>query len=441
MVYRVIGGVVVASFLTILLFHQVMAAPKEAPKAWTLICYLNGDNDLGDEVLHAVEMLEQVGASEQINVVVMVDAHPGFIGQRSATNALTQTLYLDRNAQTGTPQFKALNTPTEQNMADPATLEAFVRTSRTQFPAERYLFATFTHGRGIIDYRNLSNKNDCVAGAICPDDTSRSAMSIDSFSQSIRNGMAGETLEMMVFFSCLTNMVEIGYGLRDLTRTLVASPAEIFLLNDPPGTFQIRGLRLERLLARLNATPAMSTRQTAEILIDDYVKQYTQNWSLAESETDARFPGMLAAMDVEQYGPLTRVLDRLAESLIDYTSNATPPADQLNRLRTLAGRVKTYRSFLNLEYVDVASMIHELAKLRLNDEISALLVEVETKLNRLVFYQRQSDDMGSSGVAVYFPDGRIPQNIMASHLGAYEQTAFGQQTRWASMIRQLHNLN
>ena len=39
----------------------------------TVMCYMNGDNDLNDEVLHAVDMMETVGSSEHLNIFVLVD--------------------------------------------------------------------------------------------------------------------------------------------------------------------------------------------------------------------------------------------------------------------------------------------------------------------------------------------------------------------------------
>jgi hypothetical protein len=37
-------------------------------------------------------------------------------------------------------------------------------------------------------------------------------------------------------------MVEVGYALRDITEYLIASEDEIRIVNDPPGSFQIRGI-------------------------------------------------------------------------------------------------------------------------------------------------------------------------------------------------------
>ena len=39
--------------------------------------YLNGDNNLTHEVLHAVDMLETVGSSDELNIIALVDGRPG----------------------------------------------------------------------------------------------------------------------------------------------------------------------------------------------------------------------------------------------------------------------------------------------------------------------------------------------------------------------------
>jgi len=37
------------------------------------MCYMNGDNNLTDEVLHAVDMMETVGSSKHLTILALVD--------------------------------------------------------------------------------------------------------------------------------------------------------------------------------------------------------------------------------------------------------------------------------------------------------------------------------------------------------------------------------
>ncbi len=55
--------------------NRVIAAAPPGAASVTILCYLNGDNDLGQEVLHALDMMETVGSSDAVNVIALVDSH------------------------------------------------------------------------------------------------------------------------------------------------------------------------------------------------------------------------------------------------------------------------------------------------------------------------------------------------------------------------------
>jgi hypothetical protein len=415
------------------------------PKAWTIMCYMNGDNDLGTEVLHAVDMLETAGSSPDLNLIVMVDAHPDAIGKRSPDWAKSRILYITPDDRIGALSSVCLAGPEEVNMADPKTLQGFVRYARTHFPAKRYLFATFTHGRGIIDYRQLNTRATGRPGSICPDDTSQSAMTIEAFSQSVRSGMGGEQLDLMVFFSCLTNMVEVGYAFKDVTKYLVASPAVIHLVDSPPGRFQLRGIRLEKLVELISDSPRIDMAAAARFVVEDYVDQYRRGVMITDSGGSSRrvsYPGVLTAVDCAHYGPLVNGLERLSAAIVETLKGGdTAGMAAISRLRSSADRVQKYRSFMNLEYVDLTALLEEVIGLDIHWSVTEAAKSVlEIVNNELIVYGRHSDNGLFGGVSIFFPDYRIPDNIFNAHRNQYAHTDFGKETNWMAFIDRLRYL-
>jgi hypothetical protein len=121
----------------------------------------------------------------------------------------------------------------EANLADPKILERFVRAAIDRYPADRYILYTFAHSQGIIDTRTFSIKRKMKNVSISNDDTSKQKMDLKQFHDAIKCGLDGRQFDLIIFFSCLTNMVEIGYAFSDITHYFIAIQDEIRLLNEP----------------------------------------------------------------------------------------------------------------------------------------------------------------------------------------------------------------
>lgn len=52
-----------------------MLSKKTDSPVVTILCYMNGDNDLSEEVLHTLDMIETAGSSERVNVIALVDGN------------------------------------------------------------------------------------------------------------------------------------------------------------------------------------------------------------------------------------------------------------------------------------------------------------------------------------------------------------------------------
>lgn len=125
---------------------------------WTILVYMNADNDLeGDGIDDFIEMAEVIN-SDQINIVVQFDRIAGY-SDRFGDWTGTARFHV-KNGSTPTveealldPDEKVSMVPKEKNMGDPEILKDFIRWGKETFPAEHYILVIWGHGAG---YRVLN---------------------------------------------------------------------------------------------------------------------------------------------------------------------------------------------------------------------------------------------------------------------------------------------
>ncbi len=119
-------------FLVILLLYSTIipgngSGAWQEPKELTVICYMNGDNNLAGEVLHAVDMLETVGSTKDIEILALVDGQPGGNGGYGPSWESTKVLQIEKDDAVGVIQSPVLEEWGEQNLGDAQVLESFLR--------------------------------------------------------------------------------------------------------------------------------------------------------------------------------------------------------------------------------------------------------------------------------------------------------------------------
>ncbi len=406
-------------------------------KKITIMCYMNGDNNLTHEVLHAVDMMETVGSSADVNILALVD------GGSEATQIYgegwdrTKFLYITHDDRVGAINSPVLADMGEQDLGDPQTLHNFIKAC-LKFPAERYIFCMFAHGRGIIDTDMLQRPGKVKSLCISPDDTSRTVMSQPEFRDAVKSALGGSVFDLMIFFSCLTNMVEIGYSLQDFTRYLIASEDEIRIVNDPPGKFQIRGIKFEEIFEQLQVDPRLPAPELGKIIVDNFIAQYQDAVAVpggTNGNVLKRFAGGLSVVDCRRYPRLAARLNELAEHVTAQLRAAPTARSTLSALRRASSSSQRYASFLNLEYYDLRDLLENLEKETLEPQTQRLCQRaVEVITDELVVYEKHTEDCRSHGVSIYLSNARLPENVYRAHQQLYQQCRFSWETAWDEMI-------
>jgi len=252
-------------------------------RRWTVLVYMNGDNNLERYALADLNELEQVGGSGEVEVLVQLDRCPGYDSSNGDwTGARRYRLLPD--GESGRIGSELLAELGEVDMGSPATLADFVRWGQALLPAERSALVIWGHGTGWLPAPPLPG----VRPAVSIDDTNGSGLS----PQELAQALAGTRLDLVLLDACLMSMVEVGYELRG-PGVMVASQ------DSPPAT----GYPYHRFLGELTSDPSMSTPAAASLLVDLLVAEQG-------SSVEA------AAVDLAQMPAVGQAVGSLAEALL-----------------------------------------------------------------------------------------------------------------------------
>jgi len=411
-----------------------MISEKADNTTVTVLCYMNGDNDLSEEVFYSLDMIETAGSSDKVNVIALVDGNREWMGQYDISWSKSRMLKVEFDTQIGVINSTILEDWGEANLADPKILEQFVRTAIDHYPADRYILYSFAHSQGIIDTRAFSIQQQVKTVSISNDDTSKQKMDLKQFHDAIKLGLDGRQFDLTILFSCLTNMVEIGYAFSDITHYFLASQDEIRLLNEPSGSFQIRGLQFEAAIDALSKNPDMNAVDLGRMLVDNHVDNYVQKDAVSSDSSKLfrnHLPAGMALVGCKALPILAQNLDELARIMIDYVEDPLVVHAMQNALNS----TPRFASFLNLEYYDLYLFVQNLRdNLKQAETIRACDAVLERLADQVLIYERHTLDYNAKGVSVYLSNPLVPDNIYKAHQIMYSRSRFSQDTLWDEMI-------
>ncbi len=344
---------------------------------WTVMVYIDADNNLEPFGIMNLEMLESVGSSENVNFVVLIDT---FSGPASL-------LLVDKGGSTVLAEWG------EVNMADPAVMAGFIQAAEKAAPAEKYAFISWDHGGG---WRGLNW-----------DDTSEIETGQAQFTdmKELREAvvMGGVRFDLFAFDQCLMAQPEVAYQMVGYADYLVFSEETIYG----------QGFPYDVIATHLVADPGMGAPALAKTIVTDFAAYYNSiTW--ANDWT-------ISAFDMAY-------MDDLAQAVTDLAYSST------NALATYKSQFKNdlsntlnyyYPYFVDLKgyAMNVASdkAIHDQAvKAAAQDVVDAIDGGVILTIN-------SKHNLDSHGISIYFP------NYRSSYLGlkdAYSDVPFAVDSGW-----------
>ncbi len=329
-----------------------MARVKPARRAWTVLVYLAGDNNLDPSGSDDLLEMKRVGTTPEVGVVAEFDRASGRGARR----------YVLRRG--GTLAADAVATLGRVNTGDPARLLDFVRWGVATCPAERYALVLWNHGQGWDDtdiyaaarhrrFRRLATGRirhalfhppvrrvlrrairKYEARAILLDDDARDFL--DNLELKAVLASAAETvgakLDVLGMDACLMSMAEVGYQIRDSARVAVGSE------QTEPGD----GWPYDRILGTLAKHPDMDAGDLAAAI----VKAYLASYGAADGVTQS-------ACDLARAGDLAGAVAGLARAL----AAALREGAARERILAARARVQSYEVPDNVDLADLCRLL------------------------------------------------------------------------------------
>jgi hypothetical protein len=387
----------------------------------TFALYLNGDNNLESyAITDFYNELYPHGLNEYVNFIVLFDRRPGYSAAQGNWTETRMFIITPEAVAAGTYPYQDWG---EQNMGDQSTLQNFVETAFTDFPADNSVLVIWDHGSGWqgetksavleetdetitgtevelplppqVAARLASKKSatmetdaeeETVVKGISYDDTSYGdRLSLPEVSGAIEG--SGHTVDVVAMDACLMGMVEVAYELKNAANFFVASA----------DTVAVYGFDYDDIGGRLTAANTPDGRSIASALVTSYANYYGND----------NYHATLSAWDLTLSEPLFSALENFSAVL-------SAKLDQIPFAERSALKSATQDMIDEEEYLDLGSLAYHAQREISNSQVvnAAAVLQTQLQGSACVNYfihsgiyssYRYSDTRGMRGLTIYWP--------------------------------------
>ncbi len=356
---------------------------------WVIMFYFNGDNKLSDSMKIDINVIKNVGATEEIRYAILSDSDE--IGD-------TKLYYIVGNS------LEEQDWLEESDMDDPDTIVDFVQKVKSDYPANDY---------GLILY---SNKGAGWQG-ICFDQNGDGTMItmpelLNALSLVTNNG--DNKLSVLLAQSCLCGNLEFRYQIRSFVEYTVGY-ADCGLSGDIP---------YNDILTELVNNPSMIPKEFATLIVDSFEPANLPAYNIIQS---------MGAAQSDKLDDLAIAIDDLALFLIDNID------DYKTDIQTAWENTRKYGVTWNIDYF--IDLQHFLELLTLDgQEFSDIRIDIINKINNAIIAKAIIEGDHSAGFNLYFPGRELDYNLALRYDDGvlpsdYEETQFAMDTYWDEFIK------
>lgn len=447
----------------LMLFATVLL--HAAPKEWTFMIYMAGDNNLENVAMRNINQLEKVGSTNAVNFVVQADRSGSYSSNVQGGWTGARRYYIHKDS-----DFEKITSPVLQdlgntNMADPKVLVDFVAWAKQNYPAKRYALIIWNHGTGwkaipqnrtvgssvqssnnrfisdplaatlkksvqevdVNSINGLSHRQNNysygnsgmqidVAQNIAYDDTSGTSMDLPSLQGALSeiHKILGQKLDIIGFDACLMQMAEVGH---------LASPHALYQVAAPDLEPE-RGWSYDVIAAKIASSPEIGSGAVAAFICDAFAKSYSNG---SQGNTAVA----LSALNLSRAGQFNAALNAFA-------STAAKNISDIEKYE------KARESSLKYSYTDYLDLCHFLTLLLKSDVAkdtqaaarNLLVATCGTKeqpgyVMKLAVNSPKFQE--SRGLSIFFPT----RQGFRTHGEAYRSLSFARQTAWYSFLNEI----
>lgn len=364
---------------------------------WTLLIYLDADNNLERAGWLDLQEMEAAGSSPNVNVLVQIDRA---LGGTAVDNDWTTTRRY-RIVGDDDPNLLASDLLTdlgERNMGDPAELAEFVSWGIQTYPANRYALIIWDHGAG---WNGIAFDDDST-----PEGDHITLQDLKVALNDAASQTNLDKLDVVGFDACLMGQLDVFHALQPFAEFGVGSEELTPGLGWDYGT----------LLSHLYANSTMDGAQLSRQMVTDYINYYT------EIEPD-NFVTM-SAIDLRQLPTLTNAVSTLAKRMTAVSSSVASAVGDARSGAESFARVYP-NEFERYAAIDLHHFAAILAQRSPDPAVNEAAQAVMTAVEQVVFAHEEGNAFAhSAGIAIYFPrNGQFYDDTYAqvSELPAWNQ--------------------
>ena len=365
-----------------------ISIPKPV-KEWTFLTYINGNNNLDPYGATNINQMEQIGSTDQLNVVVQ---------WASLKRGTTQRLYIHKDNDPRKVTSPILQEIPKLDMGDWRSLVEFVQWAHDNYPAKRYFINVWNHGNGW----HLTD--------ISYDDVSGHMITTKQLGDAMRESASiiGHKIDLYASDACLMAMIEIANEMKDSVEIFAGSE------ETEPGD----GWPYHAILARWIQTAEPSAADVAKIITTEYVKSYTNG-------SNGNLPVTFSAFDLSKIDALNKSVRDLGQVIIT--------ADKQTRTGALGAANRTLH-FSYSDYSDLGVYLSELEKLQLSSVFTPeLLSNIRSNMAEFVIANEVTGRYANAkGVAIWLP---LTQSSYSKYSDKYNALRFQADTDWGTALK------
>jgi len=371
--------------------------PSPAPIAdWTVMVYMDGDNNLERWITHDFDTeLGVVGSSPEVQVVALADRgqHPiaadgGWTGAR----VFHVTKGMKATAESAVADWGQID------MGSPQTLVDLIAWTRASYPARHYALYFWDHGWG------------WWPGYTMHDVTSNDTLDMDEIRDAMQR-TAG--VDMVGMDTCMGQMIEVEATFRGFARAIAASEDAI----------GYTGVEYAEVLRKLQERPSMSAFDLAKVTASSYRTGHDK-WTLASSAValDWRWDRLVTQVDLLAWDLRAGLRRHRADYEAAYRHVAT----------TVFGDVTN---------VDLYDAAYQLRKHVDAAPIKEACTAVMEAVDRAVLYEWSTAAEGRlHGIGIYWPSAPAPPRPGSSSIEWWDfpyyssELIFTRMTTWEDFL-------
>lgn len=368
---------------------------QAAQKEWTMLVFLNGNNNLDSFGTTNLEQMETVGSTNDINVVVQ---------WASESTKSTKRMLIQKSSNGHAVTSPVVQSMPTVDMGDYQQLIEFVRWGVQNYPAKHYFIDIWNHGGGWHRSGTMMQPLD-----ISYDELSGHSISTPQLGMAMAEAakIIGHKVDLYASDACLMAMGEIAYEVSDSVQVFAGSE------ETEPG----RGWPYDRLLARWSKNAKVSGLELGKILTEEYTQSYVD-----QNDGDVTY----SVFDLSQIENFNNSVKALANSI-----SKLSPSDA-KTMATAAGRAL---GFAYSDYVDFGDFTSQVQATKSNAIPADVLNNTKAALNSLVVEAKNTSRYSkATGLSLWIP---LDSYTYDQYSSKYEDLKFEKATGWGAAAKNL----